>query len=95
MREAAQGVPVFKVQIMASDTKLKKGDRRFKGVTDYDCYEENHMYKYTVGASTDYSAIYQQRKSLLSRFPEAFIIAFRDGEKMDVREAIRIYRAKK
>lgn len=90
-----QSDPVFKVQIMASDTKLKKGDRRFKGVTDYDCYEENRLYKYTVGASTDYNAIYQQRKSLLNLFPEAFIIAFRNGEKMDVREAIRLYRAKK
>ena len=86
---------MFKVQIMASDTKLKKGDRRFKGVTDYDFYEENGLYKYTVGASTDYNAIYQQRKSLLNLFPEAFIIAFRNGEKMDVREAIRLYREKK
>ena len=87
--------PMFRVQIMASDVKLKQGDRRFKGVSDYEYYQENRMYKYTVGNSADYHAIYQLRKSLLDRFPEAFIIAFRGDEKMDVREAIRLYRMKK
>ena len=86
---------MFRVQIMASDVKLKQGDRRFKGVSDYEYYQENRMYKYTVGNSADYHAIYQLRKSLLDRFPEAFIIAFRGDEKMDVREAIRLYRMKK
>lgn len=88
-----QTAPVFKVQIMASDFALNRNDSRFKGVIDYDMYEENRMFKYTVGSSTDYNAIYRLRKTLLDRFPEAFIIAFRNGQKMDVRQAIREFRA--
>ncbi|MBR6962652.1 MAG: N-acetylmuramoyl-L-alanine amidase [Prevotella sp.] len=86
-------MPVFKVQIMATDYALSRNDRRFRGVVDYDVYEENRLFKYTVGASTDYNAIYQLRKTLLDRFPEAFIIAFRNGQKMDVRQAIREFKA--
>ena len=53
------------------------------------------MYKYTVGASTDYQEIYQLRKSMLDKFPQAFIIAFRGSEKMNVNEAIREYKNNK
>lgn len=87
--------PVFKVQIMASRTKLKTTDSRFKGQKDIDSYYEGGMYKYTVGSSTNYNKMVKQRKSLLKKFPEAFIIAFRDGEKMDINEAIAIYNRNK
>ena len=53
------------------------------------------MYKYTVGASTNYQEIYNQRKEVLKKFPQAFIIAFRDGQKMDVNEAIKEYKKAK
>ena len=85
-------VPVFKVQVLASSAKLKSSDSRLKGLKDVDCYQEGGMYKYTVGASTDYNAIYQLRKSVADRFPQAFIIAFKNNEKMNVQEAIREYR---
>ena len=58
-------------------------------------YEENGMFKYTVGASTDYQEIYQLRKSLSERFPEAFIIAFKDGRRANVQQAIQEYRRNK
>jgi N-acetylmuramoyl-L-alanine amidase len=87
--------PVFKVQILASATPLKTGNSQFKGLTDVSSYQEGGMYKYTVGASSDYQEIYQLRKSIVSKFPQAFIIAFRGSEKMDVNEAIREYKSKK
>ena len=87
--------PVFKVQILASATPLKAGNSQFKRLTDVSSYQEGGMYKYTVGASSDYQEIYQLRKSIVSKFPQAFIIAFRGSEKMDVNEAIREYKSKK
>ena len=84
--------PVFKVQILATDTKLRKKSSQLKGENDADCYQEKGLYKYTVGSSTDYQEIYQLRKSLLTKFPQAFIIAFKNGEKTDVQAAIREYR---
>ena len=82
------GLPVFKIQILTGRQKLTTTDRQFKGLADVDCFEEAGMYKYTVGASSDYNAIARQRREILDKFPEAFIIAFKNGQKMNVNEAI-------
>lgn len=73
--------PIFKVQILVSSRVLRKGDAHFKGEENYDSYQESGMVKYTIGASANYNEIYQLRKSLLDKFPEAFIIAFKNGKK--------------
>nr|WP_303117777.1 N-acetylmuramoyl-L-alanine amidase [uncultured Prevotella sp.] len=87
--------PVFKVQILASSWVLRTGDSHLKGETEYDSYQESGMVKYTMGASTNYNEIYRLRKSLLEKFPEAFIIAFKNGQKYDVVQAIREYKQNK
>lgn len=90
-----KGAPVFKLQIFVSSRTLRKGDAHFKGETDYDSYQEGGMVKYTMGASTNYNEIYRLRKSLLEKFPEAFIIAFKNGRKYDVNQAIREFKQNK
>ncbi len=87
-----QHAPVFKVQLLISETKLKKGDRRLKGLKDTDYFKEGRYYKYTVGASENYSEIYRLRKSVQKKFPKAFIIAFRDGKKIDAGKAYQEYK---
>ncbi|MCI6196157.1 MAG: N-acetylmuramoyl-L-alanine amidase [Prevotella sp.] len=84
--------PVFKVQILTSSVKLKSGSRQLKGQEDADFYKDGNIYKYTVGSSTNYNEIYRLRKQLLSKFPEAFIIAFKNGQRMDVQQAIREFK---
>ena len=92
---ASSDAPVFKVQILSSSSKLKAGDARFKGLTDVDSYRDGGMYKYTVGASTDYNEIYRLRKQVAATIPEAFIIAFKGGQRVDVNAAIREFKSKK
>ncbi|MGX8696601.1 MAG: N-acetylmuramoyl-L-alanine amidase family protein [Prevotella sp.] len=87
--------PVFKVQIMASGTQLSTNSRQLKGLKGVDCYQEGQYWKYTVGASTDYNAIYRMRKEVLGKFPQAFIIAFKSGKKVDVQAAIREFKNRK
>lgn len=87
--------PIFKVQILVSGRVLRKGDAHFKGEENYDSYQEGGMVKYTIGASANYNEIYQLRKSLLDKFPEAFIIAFKNGKKYDVNQAIREFKQNK
>ena len=87
--------PIFKVQILVSSRVLRKGDTHFKGEENYDSYQESGMVKYTIGASANYNEIYQLRKSLLDKFPEAFIIAFKNGKKYDVNQAIREFKQNK
>ena len=80
------------MQILAADRPLKGGDARLKGRTDATYYKEGGLYKYTVGASTDYSEILRLRRELAAKFPGAFVIAFRGDEKMDVNAAIAEWR---
>lgn len=85
-------VPVFKLQIFVGSRNLRKGDAHFKGETDYDSFQEGNLVKYTLGASTNYNEIYRLRKEKLDKFPEAFIIAFKNGQKYDVNQAIREFK---
>jgi len=87
--------PVFKLQILASSTKLKPNDPQLKGQKQADYYQEGGLYKYTLGNSIDYQQIYQLRKAQLQNFPQAFIIAFKNGKKMNVQEAIQEYKKRK
>ena len=91
-REVSSDSPVFKLQILAGDKKLRTNDRQLKGVKDVECSEEKGLYRYTVGSSTNYNEIYRLRKQLLDKFPESFIIAYKNGKIMDVNKAIAEFR---
>lgn len=85
------GKPVFKIQIMAADSKLASDDKRFKGLkTGY--YKEGGIYKYTHGESEDYNKILQLKKQISDKFADAFIVAFLNGEKINTRQAIEIFK---
>lgn len=86
--------PVFKVQIMASNRMLRPGSSQFKGLDNVEYYKEGEFVKYTYGSSADYNEIYRLRKSILDKFPQAFIVAFKNGDKMDVNQAIREFKSK-
>lgn len=89
------GRPIFKVQIAATSLQLPPDAPQFMGVKGVEMFAENGMYKYTIGASPDFDEVNRLRKTLLNDFPQAFIIAFRDGYKMNISEAVREYRKNK
>ena len=91
----SQSAPVFKIQILTASSVIKKGDKRLKGHDDADYYKDGKIYKYTLGASENYNEIYRLRKTILDQFPQAFIIAFKDGQRTDVQEAIKEYKRNK
>ena len=86
--------PVFKVQIFASSALIKAGDARFMGLSDVGYYKDGGLYKYTVGESADYNAISRLRREIADKFPQAFVVAFKDGARMDINEAIREFKKK-
>ena len=85
--KAPVGAPVFKVQIFVSDKVLDPKDTRLKGEAP-NFYKEGRVFKYTLGASTDYNEISQLRKDLAAKFPGCFIVAFKNGEKVNTNDAI-------
>lgn len=87
--------PLFKIQIMATSKRLREGDARFRSLKGCECYEEGNMFKYTYGASNDYEEMARLRKQIAAEFPQAFIIAFKEGRKVSVQEAIREFKNNK
>lgn len=88
--------PVFKIQILTSGKVLPKGSRTFKGLSPVDYYKENGLVKYTYGADTDYNRILKLKRSKVDgKFKDAFIIAFKDGKKMNINQAIREFKRNK
>lgn len=94
-QKATQQVPVFKVQILTSSKPLSPKDRQFKGLKSIDFYKENGLYKYTYGSSTNYNEILRIKKDISKRIKDAFIIAFKNGKKMDTATAIREFKENK
>jgi len=86
--ETAKSVPVFKVQVLASNRQLRSGSELFRGHTDIECVQEGNFYKYFIGSSTNYNDISRLRGKLLKDFPQSFIIAYKNGARMDVNQAI-------
>ena len=79
---------IFKVQVIASNRQLRSGCEQFKGHKDIECVQEGSFYKYTIGSSTNYNEIARLREKLKKDFPQAFVIAYKGGNRMDTNEAI-------
>jgi N-acetylmuramoyl-L-alanine amidase len=84
---------IFKVQILASAKRLEANHKEFKGLKA-DCYREDGLYKYTYGASENYNDMVRLRKSLAGKYKGTFIVAFRNGKKIDIRTAIAEFNKK-
>ena len=85
----------FKIQILTSSKPLAKNDKRLKALKGVDYYKEKDIYKYTYGASGDYNKVLRTKRTITAKFKDAFIIAFRDGEKMNVNEAIAEFKKRR
>ncbi len=79
----------FRVQIATSKNKVETKSYNFKGMNDVDMYISGKFYKYIVG---NYETVEEAKKRLSSvkekGYTSAFIIAFENGERISVKEAI-------
>lgn len=84
--------PIFKIQFLTSDKKLPAGSKLFKGLTPVSHYQEKGIYKYTYGESHDYNKVLKTKRQISTKFKDAFIIAFKNGKKVNVNEAIKEFK---
>ena len=87
--------PIFKIQILTSDKKLSANNKQFKGLSPVNYYQEKGLYKYTYGESIDYNKVLRTKRQISAKFKGAFIIAFKNGKKMDVNQAIKEFKNNK
>ncbi|WP_300491840.1 N-acetylmuramoyl-L-alanine amidase [Flavobacterium sp.] len=86
---SSKGV-VFKVQISASGKKLDLTPSNFKGLNNISMEEDKTIIKYYYGQVKEHS----EAKELLNEakekgFTSAFIVAFKDGKKISIQEALK------
>lgn len=85
------GEILFMVQILTSSKMLDVKSKSFKGVDGVSYYKENGIYKYTCFKSSDFHFVNAQRRELAKKFDGAFVIAFKNGKRMDINKAIEEY----
>lgn len=87
-------VPVFKVQFLTGPTLLKTTDSQMKGLAGTSYYKDGSTYKYTIGECATIEEAAALKKSIADKFPDAFVVAFINGERVDLSVA-RQYKKKK
>ncbi|OCB74873.1 N-acetylmuramoyl-L-alanine amidase family protein [Flavobacterium crassostreae] len=87
--EATTNAVVFKIQIAATGKKVALEAKNFKGLSPITMEKSGTIYKYMYGETTDYNqsrALLEQAKT--KGYTSAFLIAFKDGKKISIQEAI-------
>jgi N-acetylmuramoyl-L-alanine amidase len=92
--ESIEPVPVnniiFKVQLAAGNNKLNLTPANFNGLGAISMISEGGKYKYLYGQTTDYTEAQRLQAEARSKgYLSAFLVAFRDGSKITVDEALR------
>jgi N-acetylmuramoyl-L-alanine amidase len=81
---------VFKVQIAASSTRLNPTSDNFKGLNVISREEIGKIYKYYYGDEPTYNDAQDRLKEAKQvGYPSAFIVAYKDGVKIDITDALK------
>lgn len=81
----------FKVQIVTSQKKVTIKPKNFNGIEDVSQYEDNGLFKYTVGDSPSLKRIRRTLAHCQEKgYEQAFIVAFKNGERIGLEEAVKL-----
>lgn len=81
---------IFKVQISASYINLDLHPKNFKGLDSISMEKETNLYKYFYSETTSYDEAKENLKKAKSKgFDSAFLIAYKDGKKISIQEALK------
>jgi uncharacterized membrane protein len=84
-----QGI-TFKIQIISSSTRLATNSPLFRGLKNVWEYKDGGLYKYTVGNQKDLKSASVLRLELRRKgFSGAFVVAFKNGKRIPVKEALK------
>lgn len=81
----------FKTQIASSRRKISTKSYNFKGLRNVQRVKVGKYYKYYYGITKDYKeALKAQKMAKRKGYTSAFIAAFKNGEKISVKEALKL-----
>lgn len=77
-----KGQTTYKIQFATSSRKPTANDSSYKGLKEVESYKEGGLYKLTTGNYTSMQAARSALKEVREKFPDAFLVTFRDGERV-------------
>ncbi len=88
LNPALDGI-VFKVQIAASSRSLPLNKANFKGLKEVTSEKTGSLYRYFFGQTKQYKAAERlKQKAIKAGYEHAFLVAFKDGVKINISDAI-------
>ena len=78
----------FFIQYLVSKNNYKADNAVFNGFAPTKIINENNLYKYLIGPY-DVNTVFNKRNEITKKFPDAFIVAFKEGKKVSTPEAIQ------
>lgn len=86
---------IFGIQIASSPSSVPLNSPRFKGLPVRE-YNDDSIFKYTVGAEKDVDTVTQLQSEIRKKgFADAFVVAFLNGNKIPVSQAIKLIKNNK
>ncbi|MCB0431105.1 MAG: N-acetylmuramoyl-L-alanine amidase [Flavobacteriales bacterium] len=86
--ESEAGI-VFKVQIVSSANRIPMSDPSFQNLPDLKEYNEEGIFKYAAGKARTFTDATALQKDIRAKgFADAFVVAFRDGKKIPLKDAL-------
>ena len=84
------GGVIFKVQLSASSKKIDLTPTNFKGLQNISISGDTNLYRYMYGETTNYEKAKQLLQEAKAKgYTSAFLIAFKNGKKIDLKEALK------
>lgn len=79
---------IFSIQIASSKNKIPTDPSSFKGQEGVNVLEDGRWFKYLVGQNVDYHRALEMCQGIKEVFPDAFVVASRNGKLIPLNEAL-------
>ncbi len=87
--ESSMSDVIFKVHLLSSENEIPVDADMFRGLEPVEMYEASGAYSYLTGTSASFSGILDLHKKALIRFPDASVVAFKNGRLIRLERALR------
>ena len=85
--EDKEAKTVFKVQFLTGPRVLPAGAPQFRGLKNVSHYKDGNVVKFTVGEFATVAEAARMKNEIKASFPDAFVIAMKDGKRIDLNKA--------
>lgn len=79
---------IFSIQLASSKNKVATDPASFKGYKEVMVVQDGRWYKYLLGKEADYHIALEKCKDIKSDYPDAFVVASKEGKILPLSEAL-------